>query len=187
MNILDKLNPGKVSPLPWCAVQNESYFQFFTLIFLVVEIITFSSSFTSLITSDNSLYMIVLVTRLGLVASMGKVLVDYLKSNEYGTVFALNYSIVRLIVVVLSIAVLLVKSAIWGLFSTVFFPKKTYRRHSFSNTGIALGLFMLTSCFCIYLNCLYVLVIWRKKASIVQADKSDKAHLSEMKSDFVEP
>ena len=187
MNILEKLNPEKVYPIPHCSIQNETYFQFFTLIFLVIEICSFSSSFVSLITADNSIFVLVLVLRLGLIVSMIKVLAHYLKTNEYGTVFALNYSLIRLVVVVGSMALLIVKSAIWGLFPTVFFPKHKQHKHSFNSTLLALGLFVLSASFCIYLNGLYVLVIWRSKSNKIDADKSDKAHLSEIKSEVTEP
>ena len=187
MNLIENLCPKTVSPIPKCSVQNETYFQFFTFIFLIIELISFSTSFYSLISSSKQIYVIVLLSKLGLLTGLFKILVDYIKSDNYGTIFAHYYSLFRVAVITSTILILLIRSAIWGLLATVFFTHHKHKRHYFSSTPIALSLFLGASVFCIYLNCLYALVIYRKKSEIVDNDKSDKAHLSEVNSQVTEP
>ena len=187
MNILDSPKCENIYPLPFCKVKNETYFQFFTLIFLIIEIFSFMTNFVSLISSQHKIDVIILLIHLGMLISMGKVMVDYMKTNNYATVFSYYYSIIRLVVVCCTIFILILKSSIWGLFSTVFFTSHKHRKHYFRNKTLAIMLFILASSFSIYLNTLFYIVISRKKSEEIEADKSDKAHLSEMKSQMTEP
>ena len=187
MKVIDTPLAKEVFPIPKFGVKNETYFQVFSLIFLVIETITFFTTFIKLISSKHHIYILVLLVKLGLLTSLGKVIVDYIMLDNYGTFFSFYYSIFRLIVVSSAMIILGFKSMVYGIFQTVFFPNHQKRKHHFNNAFVATLLFVFSASFCIYLNYLYFLVISRKRGEKLDGDKSDKAHLSEIKSQTTEP
>ena len=180
-------HPQTVCPLPSLRVKKESYFQFFSLTFATIETLTFFSTFTSLITSKQHIFLVLLVLRLSLLTAMAKVLLDYIKSDAFGTAFAYYYSMVRVVTVSGIMVFLGAKSMVSGIFQTVFFPARARRRHAFHNVLVGVGMFVVCAGYCVYLNYLFYEVIRRKRAEGVEGDASDKAHLSEAKSGITEP
>ena len=183
MNTITKYLSEKVYPFFFCPVRHETYFKYFTLIFLFIDSISFFLAFTSSLLSFNPLSLLSIFIRAGFILGMAKIYVDYRKTDLYGTQFAYYYSIVRFLYIILSLSVLILRSLVSGAFSILLFPVHHHKRHFLLNGVIALGIFLCMIFYCLYLNMLYCLVIRKQK---LEGDKIEKLAPQKTESEVTE-
>ena len=183
MNSVATLFNENVYPFFCCAVKHKSYFKYFTLCFLFLDSLFFLTSFAASIINFNPMSLLTVIIRAGLILAMAKTYFDFNKTGKYGTTFAYYYALVRVVYIFFSLALVFLKSMIWGAFSILFFPVHHHKRHYLFNGIVALIIFVSMVLFSLYLNCLYLLVIKKQRN---QLSKTNKAPLNTEESNVTE-
>ena len=184
MNTFTKLCSENVYPFFCCPIKHQTFFKYFTLIFLFIDSITFFTSFASSILSFQFMSFFTILFKAALILGLLKIYSDFNSTGNYDTKFAYIYSFIRLVFIALSLSFLLMRSVIQGAFSALFFPLRHHSKHFIANEILALIIFLGMIFYCLYLNVLYFLVIKLSKNKIL---KTGEKNLDKAESNKTEP